>query len=108
MHKQDHRTCQRIKFCEDLIHLLKTWHAAGDCILVYLNAKKDIYKKALGNALTEEGALEIKAVLGSNTDKKIGPTLFRGQFLIDGIWAASNVIIANASQNMGSEIIDSL
>jgi hypothetical protein len=55
MHKQDHRTCPRTKFCEDLVHLLKSWQAPGDRIVVCLDANEDIYKKELGKALTEEG-----------------------------------------------------
>jgi hypothetical protein len=33
MHKKDHQTCPHTKFREDLIQLLKTWRAAGDCII---------------------------------------------------------------------------
>jgi hypothetical protein len=72
MHKQDHRMCPRTKLPEDLIHLLKTWRTAWDRILSCLDTKKDIYKKATGKALTEEGALEMKEVVGSYTGKKIG------------------------------------
>jgi hypothetical protein len=96
MHKQDHRTCPRTKFHEDLIQLLKTWRAAGDPIIVCLDANEDIYKKGIGKALTVEGALAMKEVVGSYMGKKIGPTFFRGQFLINGIWATSNITIANA------------
>ncbi len=76
MHKKDHWTCPRTKFCEDLIQLLKTWCAAGDCIIVCLDTNEDIYKKAIGKALTEEGVLAIKEVVGSYMGKKIGPTFF--------------------------------
>ncbi len=37
----------------------------------------------------------IEAV-GSYTGKKIGPTYFWGQLLIDGIWATPDVTVANA------------
>jgi hypothetical protein len=75
---------------------LKTWRAAGGRIIVCLDANEDIYKKGIGKALTEEGALAMKEVVGSYTGKKIGPTFFRGQLPINGIWATSNITIANA------------
>jgi hypothetical protein len=84
------------KFCEDLIQLLKTWHVAGDCIIVCLDANEDIYKKAIGKALTEEGVLVMKEIVRSYTGKKIGPTFLRGQLPINGIWATSDITIANA------------
>jgi hypothetical protein len=79
MHKQDYRTCPRTKFCEDLVRILKSWQAAGDRILVCLDANKDIYKKEIGDALTEEGGLGMKEVVGSYTGKMIGPTFFWDQ-----------------------------
>ncbi len=45
MHKQDHMTCPCTKFREDLLHLLNTWREEGYCIIVCLDANKDIYKK---------------------------------------------------------------
>ncbi len=96
MHKKDAVTCPRVKFWEDLIHLLKTWREAGDRIVVCLNTNKDTYSKAIGKALTEEGGLEMKEVVGEYTGKKIGPTHFQGQLPIDGIWAMTDVTIANA------------
>ncbi len=96
MHKKDHWTCPCTKFCEDLIQLLKTWRAAGDRIIVCLDANEDIYKKAIGKALTKEGVLAMKELVGSYTGKKIGPTFFQGQLPIDGIWATSDITIANA------------
>ncbi len=71
MHKKDAVTCPRVKFREDLIHLLKTWREAGDRIIVCLNANKNIYSKAIGKALMEEGSLEMKEVVGEYTGKKI-------------------------------------
>ncbi len=53
MHQQDHKACPRTKFREDLIKLLKTWPAAGDRIVVCLDANEDIYWKAIGKALME-------------------------------------------------------
>ncbi len=96
MHKQDHRTCPRAKFREDLLQLLRTWQAAGDCILLCLDANEDIYKKEIRKALTDPGMLGMKEVVGAYTGKKIGPMFFWGQLPIDGIWATSYVTISNA------------
>jgi hypothetical protein len=96
MHKKDTVTCPRVKFWEDLIHLLKIWREAGDRIIVCLDANKNIYSKAIGKALSEEGGLEMKEVVGEYTGKKIGPTHFQGQLPINGIWATTNVTITNA------------
>jgi hypothetical protein len=95
MYKQDHRTCSQAKFQEDLLHLLCTWQAAGDRIVVCLNANKDIYKKEIIKALTNPGMLGMKEVVGACTGKKIGPTFFQGQLLIDGIYATPNITISN-------------
>jgi hypothetical protein len=96
MHQKDHRTCPRTKFREDLIHLLKKWRAAGDRIVVCLDANEDIYRKAIGKALTEEGGLDMKEVVGAYTGKRIGPTFFRGQLPIDGVWATPDITVSNA------------
>ena len=97
MHQQDHRTCPHTKFWEDLIKLLKTWCVAGDRIVVCLDANEDIYRKAIGKALTEEDGLDMKEVVGAYTGKRIGPTFFRGQLPIDGVWATSNIRVSHAS-----------
>jgi hypothetical protein len=80
-----------------LIKLLKTWCVAGDRIVVCLDANEDIYRKAIGKALTEEDGLDMKEVVGAYTGKRIGPTFFRGQLPIDGVWATSNIRVSHAS-----------
>ena len=97
MHKQDHQICPRVKFREDLIQLLTMWQAAWDRIIVCLDANEDIYKNAIGKALTEEGTLAMKEVVGEFTGKPIGSTFFRGSKPIDGIWAISDITISNAA-----------
>ncbi len=77
MHKKDTVPSPRVKFREDLIHLLKIWREAGDRIIVCLDTNENIYSKAIGKALMTEGAgLEMKEVVGEFTGKKIGPTHF--------------------------------
>ena len=96
MHQKDHKACPRTKFREDLIKLLKTWRTAGDRIVVCLDANEDIHRKAIGKALMEEDGLDMKEVVGSYTGKRIGPTFFRGQLPIDGVWATSDIQVSNA------------
>jgi hypothetical protein len=96
MHEQDHRTCPRTKFREDLIQLLMTWRPAEDHIVECLDANKDNYKKTIGKALTKEGALGMKEVVGTYTGKKIGLTFFQGQLPIDRMWATPDATISNA------------
>ena len=96
MHQKDHKACPRTKFREDLIKLLKTWRAAGDRIVVCLDANEDIYRKAIGKALMEEDGLDMKEVVGSYTGKRIGPTFFQGQLPIDRVWATSDIRVSNA------------
>jgi hypothetical protein len=38
----------------------------------------------------------MKELVGSYTGKRIGPTFFWGQLPINGIWATSDITIANA------------
>ena len=50
--QQDYTTCPRVKFREDLGKLLKEWRAAGDRLIVCLDANQNIYAQALGKLLT--------------------------------------------------------
>ncbi len=93
--KRDAVTCPRTKFQDDLISLLRTWREAGDRIVVCLDANKNIYTKSIGKALTEEEGLGMKEVVVDYTGRRIGPTHFRGQLPIDGVWATRDVTVAN-------------
>jgi hypothetical protein len=93
---QDHITCPRAKFREDLGKLLKEWRAAGDRLIVCLDANKNIYTQALWKLLTNLEGLRMIEVVGRYTGKKIGPTYFQGQLLIDGIWTTPDVTVSNA------------
>jgi len=94
--QQDHITCPRAKFREDLGKLLKEWRAAGDIIIVCLNANKNIYTQALGKLLTNPDSLGMIEAVGRYTGKNIGPTNFWGQLPIDGIWTTPDVTVSNA------------
>jgi hypothetical protein len=54
------------------------------------------YTQALGKMLTNPEGLGMVEAVGAYTGKKIGPTYFRGQKPIDGIWTTPDITIANA------------
>jgi len=83
--QQDHITCPRVKFREDLGKLLKEWRAAGDKLIVCLDANENIYTQALGKLLTNPKSLGMIEAVGRYTGKKIGPMYFWCQLPIDGI-----------------------
>jgi hypothetical protein len=58
-----------------------------------LDANENIYQKYLGKALTNVDGLNMREVVSPFRGKQIGPTYFRGQSPIDGVWATSNVMI---------------
>jgi hypothetical protein len=95
-HYQDHVTCPRVKFREDLGKFLREWRAAGDRLIVCLDANENIYTQALGKMFTNSEGLGMVEAVGKYTRKKIGPTYFRGQLPINGIWTTPDVTIANA------------
>lgn len=95
MHRGD-LTCPRVKFRQDLQETLQRWRAQGDRLIVCLDANEHIYKKSIGKMLTDPNGLAMSEVVGAFTGKAIGHTFFRGSKPIDGIWATSDVTIANA------------
>ncbi len=94
--QQDYTTCPQVKFREDLGKLLKEWRAAGDRLIVCLDANKNIYTQALGKLLTNYEGLGMIEAVGRYTVKKIGPMHFWGQLLINGIWTTPDVTVSNA------------
>ena len=64
-HQQDHITCPRVKFREDLGKLLKEWRAAGDRLIVCLDANENIYMQALGKLLTDPEGLGMVETVGT-------------------------------------------
>ncbi len=61
-----------------------------------LDANKNIYQKLIGKALTAVTGLAMVEVVGKFTQQPIGPTYFRGQTPIDGIWATTDVTVVGA------------
>ena len=79
-----------------MITQLKQWRDQGDRLIVCLDANEDIYRKAIERELTDMNGLALREVVGEFTNKKVGPTFFRGLKPIDGVWATSDISVANA------------
>jgi hypothetical protein len=90
-------TCLRTKFREDLVAQLRRWQKDGDWLIVCLDAKKHIYKKLIGKALTDIESLAMKEVVGEFTRTPIGSTFFRGSKPIDGVWATSDITVCRSA-----------
>jgi hypothetical protein len=96
LHKKDADSCPQTKFREDLIQALNTWRAAGDRLIVCLDANEHVYRKSIGKALTAADGLAMKEVVGTFTGQQIGATFFRGSTPIDAIWATLDITVCNA------------
>ena len=96
MTENNYTGCPRVKFREQLIGQLKQWKEQGDRLIVCLDANEDIYRKALRKELTNPKGLALREVVGYFTNKQIGATHFRGKTPIDGVWASSDISVANA------------
>ena len=76
LEKRRFATCPRVKFKEDLTSQLKQWREEGDKLIVCLDTNENVYKKAIGKALTLVDGLAMKEVVGEFTGTPIGPTYF--------------------------------
>ncbi len=65
-------------------------------MIVCIDANKNIYTKALGKLLTDYEGLGMIEAVGRYTGKKVGPTHFRGQLPINGIWTTPDMTVSNA------------
>jgi hypothetical protein len=61
-----------------------------------LDVNSDIYRKELGQALTNADGLNMSEVVGDFTGRQVGPTFFRGMKPIDGVWVTKDIQVANA------------
>ena len=75
---------------------LTRWREEGDKLIVCLDANENIYNKSIGKALTNLEGLAMQEVVGTFTNKRIGPTFFRGSNPIDGVWATLDITVSNA------------
>ncbi len=60
-------TCPRSQFREDLLHQMRQWRRAGECLILCLDANKNIYLGELGWELTDLHGLGMKEVVGEFT-----------------------------------------
>jgi hypothetical protein len=86
-----------MKFKADLVSQLQQWREEGDCLIVCLDANKDIYKKSLGKSFTNIDGLAMKEVIGEFTGTPVRATFFRGSKPINGVWATSDITVCNTS-----------
>ncbi len=89
-------TCPRKRFHDDLLKQLNKWRQEGDCLIVCMDANKDIYKKSIGKSLTCREGLNMVEVVGEFTIRWIEATFFRGSKPIDGIWATPDLVVTHA------------
>jgi hypothetical protein len=74
--KKGDLTCPRTKFRVDFVAQLKKWREEGDRLIVCLDANEHIYKKSIGQALTNIKGLAMQEVVGAFTHQPVGPTFF--------------------------------
>jgi exonuclease III len=89
-------TCPRVRFRDDLLRHMKQWRAAGERLVLCLDANENIYRAELGQQLTDLHGLGMREVVGDFTGKRLGATFFRGSEPIDAIWATSDLEVAHA------------
>jgi hypothetical protein len=94
--KEKDLTCPRKWFHDDLMHQLDQWQEKGDQLTVCMDANEDIYQKLIGKSLTKREGLNMVEVVGEFTDKRLGPTFFRGSKPIDRIWATPDIVVTHA------------
>jgi hypothetical protein len=75
---------------------MKQWQAAGERLVLCLDANENIYRAELGQQLTDLHGLGIRRVLRDLTGKQLSATFFRGSERIDVIWVTSNLKVAHA------------
>ena len=80
----------------DALRLNKRLTADHDRLVVCMDANENICKKYIGQPLTSVEGLNMQAVVGEFTGKKIGPTFFKGSKPIDRVWATNDLIVTHA------------
>jgi hypothetical protein len=68
--------CQWKHFHDNLLEQLTMWQEEGDRLRVCMDANEDIYRKLIGQSLTNLEGLNMREVVGEFTGQKIGPTFF--------------------------------
>lgn len=94
--KEKDCTCPRRRFRDDLVNQLILWRKQGERLIVCMDVNEDIYRQSIGKALTDTEDLDMTEAVGSFTGKTVGPTFFRGNKPIDGVWVTSDIVITGA------------
>ncbi len=89
--------CPRKRFLDDLTHQLAIWRAAGESIILCMDANQDVYTGPLGRALTDPEGADLLEAVQAATGEAIGPTFFRGSRPIDAVWVSKDLHITNAA-----------
>jgi hypothetical protein len=71
-------TCPREWFHKNLLQQMKQWQAAGEHLVLCLDANENIYRAKLGWQLTDLHGLGMKEVVREFTGRQLGATFFRG------------------------------
>jgi hypothetical protein len=74
---------------------MKQWQAAGERLVLCLNANENIYRAKLGRQLTDLHGLGMKEVVGEFMGRQLGATFFGGIEPINAIWVTSNLEVAH-------------
>ncbi len=80
-----------------MVSQLQQWRKEGNCLIVCLDANKDIYNFLGGKSLTNIDGLAMKEVVGEFTCTPVGTTFFQGLKPIDGVWVTADITVCNAS-----------
>ncbi len=88
-------TCPNKLFWKHLVHQLKKWHLGGDRIVLFMDHNEHSYDGPLRRALSDPGGLAPQEEVLKHTRKRTGATFFQGSKPIDGLWATSDIEIAN-------------
>jgi hypothetical protein len=95
MSKKD-LTCPNKLFQKHLVHQLKQWRHGRDRIVLFMDHNEHTYDGPLGRVLLDPGGLALQEAVLKHTGKRTCATFFRGSKPINGLWATSNIEIANA------------
>ena len=75
---------------------MKQWRAAGERLVLCLDANENIYRAKLGRQLTDLHGLGMRKVVGDFTGKWLGATFFRGSKPIAAILVTGDLDVAHA------------
>ncbi len=69
--------CPRKHFHDDLLVQLTRWREEGDCLIVCMDANKDVYRKSIGQSLTNLEGLNMQEAIGNLPVKRLALPSFK-------------------------------